>query len=288
MEEEKEEERGSEGQVGGGAKGNGGDRQAVIVEEEQDGGGEGDGIGDRPGAPVIEEGDGGASQREKNGERWQVFECDVGDRVRRIAGVGTGVFPGIDEEAVEAAQRSEEQSEGEQARAEAGTAGDGGDKGCSGEEEADGDLFGKEVRNLLSGRGAAGCVDEKEVCGDEACEDEVEVDGPGFEVGQKENEGDRGKEDSGEEGGSVAVVEVVAGFEACVVSWVGIEELRVHEAIGGVEHPYGDGHGQSGSEGKVDVVRRCDEPCPQGGNGGGIEGEKMPERERAGVADDRF
>ena len=211
----------------------------------------------------------------------------LGDWVRRIAGVGICVFPGIDEEAVEAAECGEEQSEGEQALAQVGTAGDGGNEGCGGEEEADGDLFGKEVGNLLLGC-AAGCVDEDEVGGDEACEDEVEVDGLGFEVRQKQSEGDRGKEDSEEEGGTVTVMEVVAGFEALIVGGVGVEETRVHQAIGGVEHPDGDGHGQSGSEGKMNVVRRSDEPCPECGDGWGVEGEKMPERERAGVADDRF
>jgi hypothetical protein len=131
-------------------------------------------------------------------------------------------------------------------------------------------------------------VNEEEVGGDENCEDDVEADGLGFEVGQKESEGDRGNEDSGEEGGTVAVVEVVTGFEAFVVGWVGVEQTRVHEAIGGVEHPDSDGHGQSGSERKTNVVRRSNEPCPEGGDGWGVEGEKMPERERAGVADDRF
>jgi hypothetical protein len=72
------------------------------------------------------------------------------------------------------------------------------------------------------------------------------------------------------------------------VGWVGVEQTRVQEAIGGIEHPDGDGHGQSRSERKTDVVRRSDEPCPEGGDCRGVEGEKMPERERTGVADDRF
>jgi hypothetical protein len=85
----------------------------------------------------------------------------------------------------------------------------------------------------------------------------------------------------------VAVVEVVAYLKAFVVAWVGVEDMRVHEAIGGVEHPDGDRYGQSGSEGKANVVRRSDEPCPESGDGRRVEGEKMPERERTRVADDR-
>jgi hypothetical protein len=286
VEEEKEEEGGGEGEVSGGAKSDRGDCQPMIVQEEQEGGGQRDGIGDRPGGALVEQGDGGARQREKDGERWQFLQCDVGDRVRGIVGGEMGVFPGIDEEAVEAAERSEEQGEGEQRRAEVGTAGDGGDESCGGEEEADGNLFGKAVGNLLQCRSAARGVDENEVGGDEASEDDVEVDGFGFEVGKKESEGDGGKEDSREEGGTVAVVEVVAGFEALGVVWVGVKETRVHEAIGSVEHPDGDGHRQSRREGKADVVRRSNEPCPESSDGWGIEGEKMPEGERTRVADD--
>ena len=223
MEEEKEEKRRGESEIGGGPKCDGGNCQSMIVQQEQEGGGEGDGIGDRPGTPAVEDGDRRARQREKNGEPGETLQCESGDWGSRIAGVGIGVFPGIDEEAVEAAQRSEEQGEWEQARTEARTTGDGGYKGCSGEEEADGNFFGKEVRNLPLGCGVADGVDEEEVNEDEDCEDEVEVDGPGFEVGQKQSEDDGGKKDSEEEDGTVAVVEVVAGFEAREVGWVGVE-----------------------------------------------------------------
>ncbi len=66
-----------------------------------------------------------------------------------------------------------------------------------------------------------------------------------------------------------------------MLSGIDVEEAGVHEAIGGVEHPDSDRHGQCGGEGKVDVVCRGDEPRPESGDGGGVEGEKMPERERA-------
>ena len=62
MEEEKEDERGGEGEVGGGPESDGRDCQPMIVQEEQQCGGEGDGIGDRPRGVVVEEGDGGARQ----------------------------------------------------------------------------------------------------------------------------------------------------------------------------------------------------------------------------------
>ena len=58
-----------------------------------------------------------------------------------------------------------------------------------------------------------------------------------------------------------------------------VEEARVHQAIGGVEHPDGDGHCECGGDGKVNVVGGGDEPCPEDGDGWSVEGEKMPERE---------
>ena len=53
------------------------------------------------------------------------------------------MFPGVDEEAVEAAEDGEEDGGREQIEAQIGTAGDGGDEGGGGEEEADGDFFGE-------------------------------------------------------------------------------------------------------------------------------------------------
>ena len=38
----------------------------------------------------------------------------------------------------------------------------------------------------------------------------------------------------------------------------------------------------------MDVVRRGDEPCPESGDGGSIEGEKMPECEGIRVVADCF
>ena len=74
-----------------------------------------------------------------------------------------------------------------------------------------------------------GGVDEDEVSEDKAAEDEVEIDCCGLEAGEEDCEGYRGKDDAGEEGSAVVMMEVVAGFE-CVL---------VEEAVGGVERPDG-------------------------------------------------
>ena len=55
-------------------------------------------------------------------------------------------------------------------------------------------------------------------------------------------------EDSGEEGGAMAVVEVVAGFEVLLLPGLAVEQAGVEQAVGGVEHPDGEEHGDDGGE----------------------------------------
>ena len=62
------------------------------------------------------------------------------------------MFPRVDEEAVEAAERGEEDCGGKQSRAQAGRAGDCGDEDGGGKEEADDNLF----RKVLGGKAMGG------------------------------------------------------------------------------------------------------------------------------------
>ncbi len=57
----------------------------------------------------------------------------------------------------------------------------------------------------------------------------------------------------------------------------------VQEAVGGVDHPDGEEHGGWLGPGEMDVGAAGDEDGPEGGYGGGVEGEEMPEGE-GGVA----
>jgi hypothetical protein len=120
-------------------------------------------------------------------------------------------------------------------------------------------------------------VDEDEVTAEEAAEDQVEMNGVGFEAREEDGQRDGGEEDSGEEEGAVAMMEVVAGFEVVRLCGGGVHQVGIHQTIGGVEHPDGDGHGEGGGDGKAEMGSRGDEPGPEDGYGGGIEGEKMPE-----------
>ena len=117
-------------------------------------------------------------------------------------------------------------------------------------------------------------MDEDEVSEDQAAEDEVEMDRCGFEAGEKDCEGDRGEEDAGEEGSAVVVMEVVTGFEG----------VLVEETVGGVESPDGEKHGEDGGDREMDVVRQGDEPRPESGYRGGVEGEEVPEGEGIAMA----
>jgi hypothetical protein len=71
-------------------------------------------------------------------------------------------------------------------------------------------------------------------------------------------------------------VEVMAGFE----------RVLVEEAVGGVERPDGEEHGEDGGCGEVDVVGAGDEPGPESGYGRGVEGEEMPEGEGIAMAEE--
>jgi hypothetical protein len=172
-----------------------------------------------------------------------------------MGGWGVFMLPCIDVEAVETAEGGEEESTWEQRQTEIRASSDSGNEGRGGEAEPYGDLFGKAM-------GAARGVDENEVAGDEASEDQVEVDGFGFEVGKKHREGDGGERNSGEEGGAVAVMEVVPSFEAFVMGRVDVERANIHQAIGGVEDPDCEGHGDGGGNWNDDVVVEGDEPGP--------------------------
>lgn len=195
---------------------------------------------------MIEEGECDAGDGDGGCYEGEVVECDTRGGVGWVEGVGGGVLPGVDEEAVEAAERGEEECGREQGEAKLRLAGYGGDEGCGGEEDADGNLLGHAVGELLLGLGAACNVDEDEVAEDQPAEDEIEMDRTGLEAGKEESKTARGYEDAGEEGGAVSVVEAVADFKGVVVDGLGVEEASVHEAVGGVEHPDSDGHGEGG------------------------------------------
>ena len=88
------------------------------------------------------------------------------------------MFPGVDEEAVEAAEYGEEDGGGQECRKLGGIAGDGGDEDGGGKEEANGDLLWQAVR-LVGG------VDDEEPRDEKSAFDEVEADGGWVEAWQQ-------------------------------------------------------------------------------------------------------
>ena len=65
-----------------------------------------------------------------------------------------------------------------------------------------------------------------------------------------------------------------------------MEEAGVQQAVGNVDHPDGQEHGGWLGPGEVEVGAAGNEDGPEGGHGGGVEREEMPEGE-GGVAGTR-
>jgi len=281
VEEGKQEDWSGEREIRCRAQRGGGERTAAAVQGEQEYCGESDGAVDGPGGVAVDERERGAGEDEKEVEGFEVTKGEGGDGVGAGVVVVVFVLPCVDAEAVEAAERGEEKRGGKKGGTEIGAAGDGGDEGGGGEADANGDLFRQAVR-------AVGCVDEDEVGEDRRAEDEVEMNRRGFEMREERGECDGGEKDSGEEEGAVAMVEVVAGFEVGEEVGLRVEDAGVHETVGCVEHPDGEGHGERRGEGEMDLVGCGDEPGPQGSDGGGVEREEMPARERIARGCDCF
>ena len=120
--------------------------------------------------------------------------------------------------------------------------------------------------------------------------DEVETDGGGVERGQQTGEGCRSQGNSDRKGPAMAVMEEVARFEPGGepgmrrVQPTGIEQAGIQQAVERVEYPDGEGHGCGRGKRKTDVAAARDEPGPQRGDGGRVEREQVPARQRAGGA----
>ena len=108
------------------------------------------------------------------------------------------------------------------------------------------------------------------------------MEGLGEKIVHQDDEGYGHDGDDGEEAGGVAVMEEVARFEVVGVEGVGEEGAGVEEAVGGVERPDAEEHGGQTGGGEVDTSGAGDEPGPEGGYGGGVEGEEVPEVEGSG------
>ncbi len=153
MQEGEQEQRGEQAEVRGGAKWRCPQTMAAMeaIEQEEEEDGERHGREDRPRREMRrrELGEYREDQAEDDRSKRQAAERAQGEAGRRVSvGSGAGMLPGIDEEAVQAAEKREEQRCGEQDGAQSGFAGDGGDEGGGGEEDADGELLGNAMGNL--------------------------------------------------------------------------------------------------------------------------------------------
>ncbi len=90
-------------------------------------------------------------------------------------------------------------------------AGERGDEDSGGEEDADGEFFGKAAGGVVAEKRLG--MDQEHPGGQERGEKGVEVEGAGVDAVEESCEGDGAEADDGDEGGAVSVVEAVAGFE---------------------------------------------------------------------------
>jgi len=109
IEERQEKERRCEGEVRTCPESGSRDRVTLSFQKEQKRGGDGDGARDCRRRLVVEEGESEAGEDEDDSEGWKVFERVTCDRVGGLFGGAIVVLPGVDEQAVEAAQSCEEE-----------------------------------------------------------------------------------------------------------------------------------------------------------------------------------
>ena len=191
---------------------------------------------------MVEQRQSHTAENEGGCERTKVVESGAGNRMSGTIGAVIFMFPGIDEEAVEAAEGREDERSGQQREAQFGTAGDCGNKCGSSKAETYSDLLRQTMCNLLLSRRAVCGMDENEVARDHPPKDQVEANGCGVEAGKKSRKGDRAEKDSDEKGGAVTMVKVMARLEAIMSSRVDVEQAGVHQTIGSVKHPNGESH----------------------------------------------
>jgi hypothetical protein len=184
---------------------------------------------------MVEQGQSDTAENEGGSERTKVVESGAGNRMSGTIGAVIFMFPGIDEEAVEAAEGREDERSGQQREAQFGTAGDCGNKCGSSKAETYSDLLRQTMCNLLLSRRAVSGMDEDKVSRDHAPEDQVEANGCDVEVGKKSCKSNGGENDSGKKSCAVAVMKVVAGFEAVLPSRIAVQQAGVHQPIGSVK-----------------------------------------------------
>jgi hypothetical protein len=109
FEERKQEEWGEEGEVCGGSEGDWINALTASMNEEQEGRGESGGEGNGPWGLAVQKGEGCTGDGDANRQERQMTEGETGGGVGWMLRGEIGVvLPGVDEEAVEAAESREE------------------------------------------------------------------------------------------------------------------------------------------------------------------------------------
>jgi hypothetical protein len=107
-------------------------------------------------------------------------------------------------------------------------------------------------------------------------EESVEMQRAGVGVVQQIDQCESSRDNAAQESAPVCVMEAVALFKAvvgalAVRNWGRIENARVEEAVGRVDHPYRDEHRSGLNPGQPQANTAREEERPHCGDAGGIE-----------------
>jgi len=178
-------------------------------------------------------------------------------RLSRALPMRAFMFPRIDEEAVEATERGEEDRRWDQRNAQhKRTPGNGGYKDCGGEEQSDRNLLRQPVRAVR------GMEDDKP-CDQQRAFDEIKTYRSWIERGQHHNKRRGGEYDPRQKSAAMAVVKEMPLLEFVQLrSPDGVECPAIEQPVARVKDPDRERHRRRRNKRQVDTTRARNEPGP--------------------------
>lgn len=187
------------------------------------------------------------------------------------------VFPSVNEEAIEDAERGEERGVDKQCGEGLRIPHESGSERCSSEVEAHDEFLWKlRLRRMH----------KQEPTDEDQAFNEVKVQGCGKKAGKQCSDADSCNRNDSEKCAPVAEVEKVTCFQFRGPDAVrGMKVPGVEETVGCVENPDGEKHGSRRDHRQSGMCGSRHEQGPESGDGWGVEREQVPEGERTGGAE---
>src|SRR5260370_7494406 len=164
----------------------------------------------RPRYSVVKQHQSDAAENQRCTQSRKVAQSDAAHRGNTTAGPITFVLPRINEQAVEAAERREEERNGQQRQTQFRTPRNGRDEGCSPKAETHDDLLRHSTSNLLLSRNAAGGMDNKKVARNQTAKNQIEPNGCSIQPRKKRRKPNAAEKNSRHKASAMPAVEVLA------------------------------------------------------------------------------